>query len=258
MPTKKQTADKVPAAIDWSQDAGAGFEHVNQSDLGMPLLAIMQKMSPELDEDDTKYVKGLKVGDVIMTTDKRVFASKSEALRFVPCGYKKAFVEWTPRESGGGFVAQHDEGIMSKVTGKNEKGQDQLPNGNLIVPTAYIIGYVFDMETEDWVFAMIAMSSTQLKKARQWLNLMQSHKGVSKDGKRFMLPMFSHEYKLSTQPESNEHGTWYGWKIETGDMVTSNDLVLECREQHNHVVNGNFGMLTAPSEVIDVGPDEVF
>lgn len=246
MATKKN--DKpAPAAIDWSSDLGAGFENVSQSDLGIPFLIIVQKMSPICDEEHPKYVAGIKPGDIILSTNNEVYGDKTNGVVFVPCGYQKAFVEWCPREKGGGYVATHGQSVMTQTV-KNDKGQDVLENGNIIVTTAYVMGYVEDEEAGDWLPAVISLSSTQLKKARQWLNLMNSHKMETSDGRKLQLPMYSHKYILTTQPESNEHGNWYGWKIETGPMVDDPVLVERSRTQHKEIAGGSMRMLAAPAD----------
>lgn len=253
MATKKTTAAEKLEAIDWSTDVGAGFENVKQDDLGLPMLSIIQKMSPEVDEDDPKFIEGVKAGDVLLNLTKKCYADKASPAMYVPCGYQKAYVEWTPRESGGGYVQAHSQAILNQCT-RNEKGQDVLSNGNLIVTTAYIFGYMFDEDEKDWIFTILSMSSTQLKKARQWLNIMSSHKMTQGD-KKILLPMYSHKYKLSTQPESNEHGTWYGWKIEVGDMVSEPELVGKCREQREQLAAGSMSALAAPT--LDADGNEI-
>lgn len=236
--------DEVPE-MDWSQDVGAGFENVRQDDLGIPFLTIIQKMSPEVDEDSAKYVPGLKTSDIVLSTNKKAYGNKDKGVEFIPCGYQKAFVEWAPREKGGGYVATHGMGIMSQTV-KNEKGQDILESGNIVVTTAYIMGFIADDEA-GWLPVVIAMSSTQLKKARQWLNIMTSQKFTSQSGGKLQLPMYAYKYILSTVPESNEHGTWYGWKIDQGEMVKEALLVTQAREQHKQITSGSMQMLAAPA-----------
>jgi len=245
MATKaKSASENVPAPIDWTQDAGAGFENVRQDDLGIPFLSIIQKMSPEVDEDSPKYIPGIKVGDIVLSTTKQSYAGKDRPVEFIPCGYQKAYVEWAPRENGGGYIATHGPGIMTQTT-KNEKGQDVLENGNIIVTTAYVVGYI--NADGEWLPAVLSMSSTQLKKARQWLNIMTSQKFTNREGKKLQLPMYSHKYLLSTQPESNEFGTWYGWKIEVGSMVNELPLVEKAREQHQQIATGSMRALQPPT-----------
>ena len=67
---------------------------------------------------------------------------------------------------------------------------------------------------------MVAMSSTQLKKSRRWLANMTAIRKTTKDGKTYTPPSYSHVYQLTTVPEKNSKGTWYGWKIDMVSEVT--------------------------------------
>lgn len=61
--------------------------------------------------------------------------------------------------------------------------------------------------------ALIVMKSTQLKKSRKWNSMMMSVKLQGRNG-LYTPPMYSQIYRLSTVPESNDKGKWYGWEVE--------------------------------------------
>lgn len=249
MAAKKQESKKTPAEeseFGWEQYAEAGLENVSQSDLGIPFLIILQKGNPELDPDSDKYVEGLKMGDIIMTTTKKKYGDRTKPVTVIPISFQKAYVEWTPREAGGGYINSHGHGIMSKTT-KNEKGQDVLENGNIIVTTAYFTVFVYDEDEGEWLQAVIAMSSTQLKKSRQWLTITASHKGTDKSGNKFILPMFSHQYTLTATPESNNKGTWLGWCIEQHEMVKDRSLVDRSASVCREIAAGSMQQLAPPA-----------
>lgn len=233
-------ANTAVAGYDWEQSGVTGFENVQQSDLGIPFLMILQKGSPQIDEAHPDYtakkIEGAKVGDIINTVKNTVVWSRSStaALQFIPCSFEKQFVEWKPRESGGGIVKMHANANIITECKRNEKGQDQLKNGNIVVTTAYFYGLVLiDGEYEP---ALIGLSSTQLKKAKLWLNMMQALKVDGKQG-RYTPPMFSHAYALTTAPETNEKGNWYGWVIRmhgpVRDAGTAQLAVETAKEKSN-------------------------
>jgi hypothetical protein len=220
-------ANTAVAGYDWEQSGITGFENVSQQDLGIPFLMILQKGSPQIDEAHpdhiSKKIEGAKVGDIINTVKNIVVWSRSSttALQFIPCSFEKQFVEWKPRESGGGIVKMHSSANIITECKRNEKGQDQLKNGNIVVTTAYFYGLVMiDGEYEP---ALIGLSSTQLKKAKLWLNMMQALKVDGKQG-RYTPPMFSHAYALTTAPETNEKGNWYGWVIRMHGQVKDSGI----------------------------------
>ncbi len=226
--TKQPIAASALPPIDWSQYAVTGVENVGAEDLGIPFLMILQKGSPQVDTADPNYavkgIKGAQSGDIILSIqNKIVHKFGEEPLVFVPAYYQRMFMEWRPRSAGGGLVQSHpDQSILAK-TKKNDKKQDILPNGNTIANTAYFFGKLLTDEAP--IDCVISMTSTQLKKARAWLNTIQAVKFRRPDGGVFTPPMFSHKYHLATEPENNAEGSWHGWKISMAGPVEQRELI---------------------------------
>ena len=86
-----------------------------------------------------------------------------------------------------------------------------LPNGNYLSNTAqfFVLMLHPDLGPQR---ALITMSSTQLKKARKWLTQAQSLTAKGANG-TYTLPLMSQVYKLTTVPEQNDKGNWYGWEV---------------------------------------------
>lgn len=230
MPPKKKKEE-----YDWFDDAGQGFENVGSGDLGLPFLGLIQKMSDEADETTGKYIEGAKPGMIFDTVSREILGGSGEPVEVIPCVYKKMYVEWRPREGGGGLVAMHEDSSILKETTRDDKGQDVLEDGNLIVTTAYFFGLY--KQDDDWHRCVISMTSTQLKKARRWLSMMTSIKLDGKNGK-FTPPMFSHTYLLSSIPEENTKGSWWGWKIEKGELLSDPPLIGMVKENHQALSGG--------------------
>jgi hypothetical protein len=221
----------LPAAFvgDMFADAGIGFENVSANDVAIPYLKILQALSPEL-RGQTK-VPGAEEGLAINTVTQQLMRE----FRVIPCAFKKSYVEWTPREAGGGLVKEHsDEAILSK-TRKNERNQDVLPNGNLVVTTAY--HYVLVLTEGGFERAVMAMSSTQLKKSRRWLGQMMSLQ-VKMGDKTFTPPPFSHTYHVATGMETKDTNSWYGWLINDPIMLTDNGLYEAAKKFGQDVTAG--------------------
>jgi hypothetical protein len=203
--------------------ADEGFEGADKDSYAIPFLAILQSNSPQCKKSDGAYIKGAEEGEIFNT----VTLEHVESLRVIPCYYSRSFIEWGNRDEGGGFVAEYtvDEGLeaLSRCK-KNDKGQDQLENGNILVDTRshFVIILKEDGTTEA---AILSMSSTQMKKSKQWMSIMKGIQFTSGDGKLYTPPMFSHIYNLTTVPESNDKGSWMGWKVEIEDVVKIPALV---------------------------------
>ena len=232
--TKKpgeQPANAV-APYDWSQSQASGFENVNREDLGIPFLTIIQKGSPQLDKDHadyaTKRIDGAEIGDIINTVANQVVAGPGEEIEVIPCNYQRLFMEWKPRNAGGGLVTTHPDSSILLQCKRTEKNQDVLPSGNLIVTTAYF--YCIALIDGERIPCMIGLSSTQLKKAKLWLNMAMSIKLKKADGTPYTPPLFSHTYVLTTVPEKNESGTWRGWAIKIGKQLTDPVAIAEAMD----------------------------
>ncbi len=248
--TKKPGVAASPVeAYDWSQTQGpSGFDNVNQEDLGIPFLSILQKLSPQIDKDNAEYatkgIPGAEVGDIINTVSNTVVASDGDELEFIPCTFQKLFMEWKPRTSGGGLVKTHQNANILLECQRNERNQDVLRNGNLIVTTAYFYGIA--LIDGQRVPCVIGLSSTQLKKSKQWLNMAMSLKLTKQDGSKYTPPLFSHSYLLSTVPEKNESGTWRGWCIKIGKMVSDPVLIAEAMSYAKRATTQVRAQLNAP------------
>jgi hypothetical protein len=210
--TKNQQVTAISAAI-LSQDAGVGLENVTPEDLIIPQLKIAQKTNKEVDENDGAFIPGVQIGDV-MNNITSEFYGGDEGITVIPVAYKRVYLEFIDRDAGGGFVALHENPAIINETTRNNKGQDELQNGNYIQTTAN--HYVLLLEDGKATPVMVAMSSTQLKKSRRWNSMMAGLRLRRKDGTSFTPSSFSHSYQLTTVPEKNSKGTWYGWKI---DMI---------------------------------------
>jgi hypothetical protein len=249
----------LPVALNdmYAEDAGAGLDDMSASDLAMPFLAIIQKSSPQVDELNTqKYMPNAKAGMILNTLTGDLYDGKT-GVPVLACGYQKLFTEWTPRDQGGGFQGHHHEDSPviknSKVDDKNKR---HTPNGNLLVDTAYY--FTLAVPDSGMFQAMVSMSSTQLKKSRKWNSLMKGIVLKTKAGKSFTPPMYSHIYLLQTEPESNDQGSWYGWKITTVKMLDDMDLLQLAKKFNDQIKSGAVRTGPPPSEEAQATSDVPF
>ena len=205
---KKQGGALVNASFE--EMSGLGFAETKSEDMSIPFLRILGNQSPQVDESDGAYVEGAKGGMLYNTVTNTVTSGK-EGMLVVPCYYNRRYVEWKPRTEGGGYVASYlpDDPIVPTAV-RNDKNEEVLPNGNLLTNTAQ--HFVMLVEGDQYSRCLITMSSTQLKKSRRWLSQMNAMTAMGKNGP-YTLPMMSQFYTLTTVPEQNDLGKWYGWAI---------------------------------------------
>lgn len=235
-------------------DAGMGLKNVSSGDFAIPFLSILQKNSPQVSRNNAKYIKGAVEGHIINTVTGEVYAGQPEGdlpggICYIPCGFKKEMVRWKPRDSGGGLVCYYSENDpILKTFEKNERGQLVEPRTkDLIIDTAQHFGLLLKEVDGFPEYAVISMSSTQLKASRMWNTVMRRIMKKS-GGKIFNPPTFSHVYRLTTIGQTKDSYDWYGWSIANEGPVTDMGLYTLAREFSQQVEKGDVKVSAPPQE----------
>ncbi|HPY64695.1 MAG TPA: hypothetical protein PK953_09430 [Smithellaceae bacterium] len=208
----------------FESDAGAGFENASSDCYAIPYLQILQKGSPQCDDDNNAHIDGAVPGQIFNNvTQKRV--DGQVGVLVVPVHMHHRFVEWVPRTSGGGFKGTYDPNdplVLKAKNNRDESGKLILENGNYLADTRYHFCLVLD-EDGSMAPVVIGMTSTQLRKSRNWMTQMQNIQFRRADGSSYIAPSYSHVYRLTTVGESNEKGGWKGWKISLERRLNPSD-----------------------------------
>jgi hypothetical protein len=231
--------DQLPATIDMSAHSGAGLENTDRDSFAIPFLAIMQKGSPQVDKDSDSYIKGVEVGDLLLTTSGEVFKDE-DGVNLIFCGYRRVFLRWAPLDEGGGFKGELavEDVARQRAEGKivEEEGKLFADNGDIIKDTR--VHYILVMrEDAPPVPAVLSMSSTQIKKSKMLLTQIQSYVATDSKGKGFTPPSFGHIFHAETVAESNDKGAWRGWKFSRAGFVEDPQVFNAARE-FNETVRG--------------------
>jgi len=213
MTTSKEIGKKVEGAmVDFSgyeEYAGAGFENQTSEDYSLPFLQILQALSPQVLEDDS-----MRPGQIFNTVTGEIWDGKT-GIVFVPATTAHQYVEWVPREKGGGFAGLHeiDDPVVHEAKARaTEFGQLKLENGNALVETKYVYGIALDDEGNS-MEAVLAFTSTKIKKYNNWMTKAKTMQWKLPDGRRMIPPLFAHRYRLTTVQEKNNKGSYFNWDI---------------------------------------------
>lgn len=207
----KAQSTAVAVAEEFEQHAALGMDQVRPEDMSIPFLRILAQLSPQVNKRDGAYVDGAEAGMIYNTVANEAYDGEAGVL-VIPCYYNRRYVEWRPREKGGGYVNSYDvDDKIVNTTFRDDRGNDVLPNGNLLTNTAQFFVLLLGDDGMPQR-CLITMTSTQLKKARKWVTQMQSRTAMGKNG-MFVLPMMSQVYRLRTVEERNDKGSWFGWEI---------------------------------------------
>jgi hypothetical protein len=244
VPATQNTGTQVSTnVVNFEEDAGAGSESITSKDKVIPFVNILQTLSPQLNKKkEGVYVEGAEEGDFFNTATRKFL----KEMIVIPVVFMRRFTEWVPRDKGGGLVADYgsDETcLVKRKTQKNEKGKDFTPEGNEIVQSLTYYSLLYDPENGSVEPIVLSMSSTQIKKARQWNGIITNLKIPRSNGQGTFNPaMFYHSYKLTTVPESKDNNQWMGFKIDsympTVKLKNGEEIYQAARDFRQSVLDG--------------------
>jgi hypothetical protein len=190
--------------------SGAGTSQEKDDNL-IPYLVVLQDGSPQVKKRDPAYIEGAEPGMIMRTDIKRVYSGK-DGVVFQPCAFNKKWIEWVPRDTGGGggagFVAGYDRMPPNASQKPDKPNHWFLPNGNDIVETRYHFGNLLDAEAGQISPCVIGMSSSQHTVSKSWMALMNQFR----IGGSVIAPSFFRAYRLTTVERKNAKGTWFVFK----------------------------------------------
>jgi len=211
--------------------AGRGLENVSNDDITIPRLAVVQAGSPQRKKKDEKYIEGAEEGHIFNTVTNKLY--DVEGITVIPCGYRKSYVEWVPRESGGGLVAIHD--MKPEGTTVDPKSKKSFLGENQIVDTAE--HFVLIKSDDSWEAAILTMTSSNLGVSRKWNTLLKMKK-MNIKGQMVEPPSFLYMFKLSTINAENDLGSWFKYKIEEIGQVESKNIFTQAEALSDSVSEG--------------------
>tara|TARA_Y100000114_G_scaffold144375_1_gene152886 strand:- start:565 stop:1329 length:765 start_codon:yes stop_codon:yes gene_type:complete len=230
-------------------NAGKGLQNISNDDVTIPRLAIIQSGSPQRKKKDEKYIEGSDEGMIFNTVTNELY---KDSLEVIPCGYRKTYVEWVPREKGGGLVAVHDLKPDGSVT--DPKTRKTMLGENQIVDTAE--HFVLVKTSEGYSPAVLTMTSSNLGVSRKWNTLLKM-KRINVKGQTVEAPSFLFKFKLSTVEAENDLGNWHKYKIEELGQIESKDIFKEAEKLADSVSTGKV-KASEPTEATAEGGDAPF
>lgn len=228
----------MDAGIDASEmmaDAGLGVETADASSTAIPFISVLQTNS-----------KALISGQLPDSARPTMFHNSItnelwKSLRVVPVYYKRMFIEWVPRDQGGGFKGMHEpadvEGGRIKGLTTNEKGVLITQEGNELKDTRTHFCLV-EGGDGNWFPAVISFGSSQIKKSKRWMSMIMGLEIVVNNSAPFNPASFSHVYTVDAVKEENKKGVWFGMSIGRQGPVQSKALYDKAKKFHAAIIKG--------------------
>lgn len=217
----KQQAGAL-AVADLEADAGAGFENQSRADMVIPYLKALQGLSKEVTAKGSNVRSGM-----LLNSATGEAYDGDEGVLIVPAITEHVYVEYIPRDKGGGFAGRHAPNseivetakaraaALNRPFGKlyTEYANDGTPVGNELIETFYVYAVVCD-DMDPMGMVVLAFDSTDIKAYRKWNTGVSSFMLPRSSGQgKFNPAMFTHLVRVTTQENRYPGGSSYNFVL---------------------------------------------
>ena len=108
---------------------GASFD---SSEMQIPFVRILQPMSPQLKKGKAEHIEGASQGDIFNNVTGQYWEG-SNGIVVIPCYQTTKYLEFIPREQGGGFQGELAANDPMVTGAKRDGSKEVLSNGNELV-----------------------------------------------------------------------------------------------------------------------------
>jgi hypothetical protein len=213
-----ESTDLVAADDDFFADAGAGLGDFQQSDFLIPYVRIIQALSKELQKNHAKYLQGAEQGMFVNSATRKIYSGEKGFL-VIPVAFGHRYMAWRPNNAGPAYDMGDDPTKFNAAT-PNDKNQRFDAEGNQLTDAMQYYVILVDLDTWEWEAAVLNFTGSQARKGRGWATTINNRMIRHPDTQKLMRPaMYFFSYKVTTVPESNDQGSWYGFSILDGPQV---------------------------------------
>jgi hypothetical protein len=236
--------------MDFSSDSGRGMEGATTESFAIPFLAVLQKGSPQVDEDSGVAIEGAKAGMLFNTVTQELMDGRDEGVTIVPCAYRRVFLRWGARDGeSSGFKGEFspEEVAQMRNDGKIVEQEGRLyvplPDGSVNEKKCdrfadtrnhYILLLDEDGGAQQ---ALLSLTSTQVKKSKGLMSALANVRLPGANGK-YTPPTFANVVRVKTVPESNDKGSWSGVTFAIEGQVQSKDVYEMAKAFNASVAKG--------------------
>ena len=224
----KQITEHAPF-IDYEGDANSGLEGTDKTSFAIPFITLLQGLSPQL-----KDVEGARPGLFINTITNEIFSE----VYVIPCAFQRVFIRWASRASGGGFKGQFpaaDVELKKVDYVVDEDGFFKIEDDELVDTRNHFV--LYKASDGVWKPALISMSSTQIKKSKRWMTLIQGIEMKNTNGNTFTPPSFSHIYCIRSVEERNSKGSWNSFEASLIEPVNDAEIYAKAKSFYKSVMS---------------------
>jgi hypothetical protein len=185
------------------------IDNLPREAFAIPFLKLLQPLSPEVSKKMDGYVEGAKPGMFYNTVSGRLHEGN---VTVVPAYTEVNWVEWVPKDKGGGLVAVYPPGHVRILEAKNVEGKLWLPNDNILEETHQHYCVMVDPADGSLDGVLLNMKGTQRRESRRWNSQIRTAQ-VEHKGQLHAAKPWHYAYILGSVEAANEKGSWFKWEV---------------------------------------------
>lgn len=226
LPAQRKGTDvstDVDALLD--QHSGKGISNRPEDNV-VPLIYLLQPLSPQALKGQEKYIKGAEAGDLWKRNAPAdsCIVKGEEGMLFQACHFNTCWIEWLPER--GGFVARYDD-RPDNASLEDVEGDDgtirkvwKMPSGNVVGEYREYAGHVVNEDSGELEPYTISFTGSGHSVAKSWMTTMRAKRTGS--GKQ--APSFGTIYRLTSILRSRNNNNWYQIVVDEERSATADEI----------------------------------
>ena len=208
--TKNKEPGEIAVVPDYGDVAETGFENQTRDDLSTPYLTLLQQNSPQCREEVDGGVAGARPGMFLNTATQELYDGREDGVVVVPAYTQHCYIEYRPREEGGGFVGVHEVGseVVREAKTRAASFNRLTTGGNDLTEAFYLFTILTQYELPVGGI-VIPFTSTKIKAYKKWNTRASTLLLPRADGRRATPPIFAHTVRVRSRMEENQHGKFF-------------------------------------------------
>lgn len=198
--------DGKELALNYGEAAGVGMEHAHETGT-TPFLELLQPLSKVVTQE---LIPGARPGMIAVKSARKLYPG-NPGVFYIAVAEMRVFVEWTPRDKGGGYVAEFaptDPVVLEAIKKSGKKINLQTPAGNNLNETFRQIGFIVeewkDLAAPDRLQPVVVSFERMKIPARaQIMDRLRMHKAT--------IPLFAAKLRMATKLQPSKKGDFFNF-----------------------------------------------
>jgi hypothetical protein len=264
-PSTEVSTDLSSDEDDFFADAGEGLQDFSQTDYLIPYVRIIQALSKELQKNHAKFLKGAEQGMFVNSATRKLYEGEKTGFLAVPVSFNHRYMAWLPNNAGPAYDMGDDPSKFNAtepVAEGKEKGKKFDEDGNQLTDALQFFIMLVNKETDEFEVAVLNFTGSQARKGRGWVSTI-GNRMERRNGQLMRPAIYFYSYDITTVPESNDQGSWYGFLISEGpkvkDLPNGREIFTTAKQLRERIKAGEVkAAVEEPDADAEAGEEKAF